>query len=123
MAYLFCYERKLTRNDGTAEEPKIVEYLQGESIRATDADYDIQYAEALKISYNGEITVEDIPESPAEQIAKLKAQLESTDYKIIKCSEAQLVGEELPYDISELHAERQALRDRINELENGGDGA
>lgn len=65
----------------------------------------------------GEITVEDIPDSPEEQIAKLKTQLESTDYKIIKCSEAQLVGEELPYDIVALHAERQALRDRINELE------
>ena len=62
MAYLFCYERKLTRNDGTAETPNIVAYLQGEAIRATDADYDIQYAEAVKYSYNGEITVEDIPD-------------------------------------------------------------
>ena len=51
------------------------------------------------------------------QIAELKAQLSSTDYKIIKCSEAQLVGEELPYDIVALHEERQALRDKINELE------
>ena len=39
------------------------------------------------------------------------------DYKIIKCSEASLVGEEMPYDITALHAERQALRDKINELE------
>ena len=52
-----------------------------------------------------------------DQIASLKAQLSSTDYKIIKCSEAQLLGEELPYDITSLHAERQALRDKINELE------
>ena len=51
------------------------------------------------------------------QIAELKAQLETTDYRIIKCSEAQLVGEELPYDIVALHRERQALRDKINELE------
>lgn len=57
-----------------------------------------------------------------EEIASLKAELESTDYKIIKCSEAQLVGEELPYDIVALHTERQALRDRINELESGGEG-
>ena len=55
--------------------------------------------------------------SVEEQIASLKNQLSSTDYKIIKCSEAQLLGEELPYDISSLHAERQALRDKINELE------
>ena len=53
------------------------------------------------------------------QIAELKAELNSTDYKIIKCSEAQMVGEELPYDIAALHAERQALRDKINELEGG----
>ena len=56
-----------------------------------------------------------------EEIAALKAQLEATDYKIIKCSEAQLVGEELPYDIVALHEERQAIRDRINELEGGAE--
>ena len=52
-----------------------------------------------------------------QQIADLKAQLSATDYKVVKCSEAQLAGEELPYDIAELHAERQVIRDRINELE------
>lgn len=52
-----------------------------------------------------------------EKIAKLKAQLSATDYKIIKCSECQLLGIELPYDIAELHAERQKIRDEINELE------
>lgn len=64
----------------------------------------------------------NVPEKPSAaegEIAELKAQLVSTDYKIIKCSEAQLVGEELPYDIVVLHSERQALRDRINELERG----
>ena len=55
--------------------------------------------------------------SVEEQIAELKAQLSSTDYKIIKCSEAQLVGEEMPYDIAAIHAERQAIRDKINALE------
>ena len=46
-----------------------------------------------------------------------KAELDSTDYKIIKCSEYQLAGLESPYDITELHTERQALRDEINQLE------
>lgn len=62
-----------------------------------------------------------IPEaevSVEEQISDLKAELSSTDYKIVKCSEYQLAGLELPYDISSLHAERQVLRDKINELEN-----
>lgn len=44
-------------------------------------------------------------------IAELKAQLNSTDYKIIKCSECSLAGTELPYDIAALHAQRQAIRD------------
>ena len=61
-----------------------------------------------------------IPErekTTAEKIAELKAQLTATDYKVIKCSECQLVGQELPYDVAELHAERQAIRDQINQLE------
>lgn len=51
------------------------------------------------------------------KIKELKAQLTATDYKIIKCSECQLAGVDLPYDIAALHAERQAIRDKINELE------
>ena len=82
----------------------------------------------------GEVEVEDVngvmtvtkwvpgemPEIPVDnsaEIEQLKAQLASTDYKVVKCSEAQMAGEELPYDIVALHAERQALRDKINELE------
>lgn len=51
------------------------------------------------------------------QINNLKEQLESTDYKIIKCTECSMVGEEMPYDVNELHTERQAIRDEINLLE------
>lgn len=62
------------------------------------------------------------PEKPEdvekqEEINRLKDELAATDYKIIKCSEYNLAGQVLPYDIAELHARRQALRDRINELE------
>lgn len=52
-----------------------------------------------------------------QQISDLKNQLSSTDYKIIKCSECQLVGEPMPYNVIELHTERQFIRDLINELE------
>lgn len=51
------------------------------------------------------------------QISALKQQLSAEDYKIIKCSEAQLVGEPLPYDIQELHNSRNAIREQINSLE------
>lgn len=53
----------------------------------------------------------------AEQINELKVQLNSTDYKIIKSTEYQMAGIEAPYDIATLHAERQELRNKINELE------
>lgn len=53
-----------------------------------------------------------------QEVRTLKKQLEETDYKIIKSSEYQLLGLETPYDLEELHAERQNLRDKINELEN-----
>lgn len=39
------------------------------------------------------------------------------DWKVVKCYEAKLQGNELPYDLNELMAERQAVRDRINELQ------
>ena len=68
--------------------------------------------------YNGEYLLKsEIPFDKDARIAELKAELDGTDYKIIKCSECSLAGEELPYDIVELHAQRQALRDEINELE------
>lgn len=96
-------------------------YLQEEGLFFTDDNKDIQIAEALKVAYDGEYEIVDdgIEPTVEEQITSLKEQLSSTDYKIIKCSEAQLVGEELPYDIAALHAERQSIRDKINELEGG----
>lgn len=52
------------------------------------------------------------------QIKTLKEKLTETDYKIIKCSEYQLIGSPAPYDIAQLHATRQVFRDEINKLEN-----
>ena len=52
-----------------------------------------------------------------QQITALKAQLSATDYKVIKCSECLLLGEEMPYDIAKLREERQTIRDQINALE------
>jgi hypothetical protein len=51
------------------------------------------------------------------EINSLKKQLSAGDYKITKCYEANLLKEALPYNISELHVERQILRDKINEFE------
>lgn len=43
-------------------------------------------------------------------------ELNNSDYKIIKCMEAFLCGEPLPYDINTLHTERERFRDTINKL-------
>ena len=51
------------------------------------------------------------------EIERLKSELQESDYKVIKCAEALTIGTEMPYDVASLHKERQALRDKINELE------
>ena len=49
-----------------------------------------------------------------KEIDNAKQRLENTDYKIIKCMEAFLCGEELPYDIKQLHEQRNNYRNKIN---------
>jgi len=54
------------------------------------------------------------------KITKLKTELFSTDYIIIKAYEAKLTLSDSPYTdeyIAQITTERQALRDKINELE------
>lgn len=51
------------------------------------------------------------------EIERLKSELQESDYKVIKCAEAICLNAELPYNMTELHKERQTLRDKINELE------
>lgn len=50
----------------------------------------------------------------AQQVAELKAELSSTDYKAIKFAEGWISEE----DYAPIKAKRQELRDKINELEN-----
>ena len=51
------------------------------------------------------------------EIERIKSELQESDYKVIKCAEAMCINAELPYNVTALHKERQALRDKINELE------
>ena len=69
-----------------------------------------------------EVIVEEISDKEIacneaiDEIEILKENLSSTDYKVIKCMEAYLCGEEMPYDVNALHEERNSQRNRINEL-------
>lgn len=58
--------------------------------------------------------------SVERKIDGYKKMLTDTDYKVMKCYEASLIGQSLPYSINELHIDRQKLRDKINELEQIG---
>ena len=62
-------------------------------------------------------TAEELMDRRYMEIERLKSELQESDYKVIKCAEAMAVGAEMPYNVASLHKERQALRDKINELE------
>lgn len=74
----------------------------------------------MRICENGiyrDMTPEEMIAEPqkstAEQITELKARLTASDYKAIKYAEGWLSDTEY----APIKAERQALRDKINELE------
>ena len=57
-----------------------------------------------------------------QEIRNLQSELASTvstvgDWKVAKCYEYRLAGLEDPYDINELHAARQVIRRKINDLQ------
>ena len=62
-------------------------------------------------------TAEELMDRRYMEIERLKSELQESDYKVIKCAEAICLNAELPYNMTELHNERQAFRDKINELE------
>jgi hypothetical protein len=47
-----------------------------------------------------------------------QSQLNSTDYKIIKAMEYQMLGLNVGYNLTELYEQRQQLRDAINMIRN-----
>lgn len=68
-----------------------------------------------------EILNVEAEEEKQAKIKELQSELNESDYKIIKCNEYKLAGLELPYNIEELHKQRQALRDEINKLQESED--
>ena len=62
-------------------------------------------------------TAEELMDRRYMEIERLKSELQESDYKVIKCAEAICLNAEMPYNMTALHKERQALRDKINEFE------
>lgn len=103
--YQLCTEA----NHGTEDTPDIQQIFSAVTLGWSDANEKIAQSEA----YNGEVTVEDVPEDIQSQISTLKAQLSSTDYKAIKFAEGWITEEEY----APIKEERQNIRNQINELE------
>lgn len=112
--------KTLYRNDETTLERNEIQLSCDESVYVYPESE--EQAEVTEIT----LTDEEIAEQERlneisiinNQITYLKMELASTDYIIIKMYEASLVGESLEeYNIVEIHAARQALRNQINCLE------
>lgn len=111
------YEIQTDKNNNIVAYYPINNEVRNAFLELEDVDNEKMFYSKL---IDGEIILDE-EKYQADQLRKeinnLKAELSSTDYQIIKCSEYQIQGLKSPYDILNLHASRQALRDRINELE------
>ena len=92
------YQRQIPAESTTLQNGETIvtreAYLQIEKLGFTDGNKEIQIAEALKYSYNGEYTIEDDgePEPPptTEQlVSDLEEQLAQSDETAITLYEAQ----------------------------------
>lgn len=52
-----------------------------------------------------------------EEILETQIKLNESDYKVLKMYEYSMAGKERPYDIMQVHTERQTLRDKVNSLQ------
>jgi hypothetical protein len=93
--------------DDSAPKPAVGEFGAAVAAYVEDAD-------GIRLRWD---IVEHSPEKLTAEIARLESALAATDYQVIKSYEYTLAGNASPYDITALHTERQAIRDRIRELE------
>lgn len=101
-----------------SSEWKPVDDIDESKTISDDENYTIRlvpYDNGNRISFNYEKVVDTTKIQGG--IDAIKAELSETDYQVIKCYEASLVGEELPYDIKALHEDRNEKRAQINALE------
>ena len=80
-------------------------YLQEEGLYFTEENKDVQVAEALKIAYNGDVTVEEVPTTAEEARARRGKLLAASDW-------TQVLDAPIDAETREAYrAYRQALRD------------
>ena len=97
---------------------KPVDQIDNARMDEHEEDY-IVIADAVELEDKITWSYRNVPDirKLQKRIEKLQKEIASTDYRIIKCYEASLVGDPMPYDIQELRSSRQAIRDSINATE------
>ena len=135
ICYRYDQEKKTFQQSEEMLKDPLESELQGKDIWLLPADCTLieppEAKEGFDIVWSGdaweykekEKPKEEEPYVPTEkektqhEIWELKEKLSETDYKILKCSEASLLGQELPYDLDAVVSERDGWRVQINELE------
>lgn len=135
ICYRYDQEKKTFQQSEEMHKDPLESKLQGKDVWLLPADCTLieppEAKEGFDIIFNGESweykeqekKPEDEPYVPTEKektqqkIWELKAKLSETDYKVLKCTEASLRGQELTYDLDSVVSERDGWRAQINELE------
>lgn len=104
----------------TEGEIVIPDHLEVIEINETRSDPDKPYHYKHYYYVDGEVECQYVMSTDLiqKEIDRLKKKLTDSDYMVIKSYEAALIGKSSEYNINEIHAFRQELRDKINELEN-----
>ena len=135
ICYRYNHEKKTFQKSEEMQRDPLETKLQGKDVWLLPADCTLieppEAKDGFDIVWNGDAWEYKEQEKPKEaepyvptekektqqEIWLLKAKLNETDYKILKCSEASLLGQEMPYDLDAVVAERDEWRAQINALE------
>lgn len=135
ICYRYNHEKKTFQMSEEMHKDPLETKLQGKDVWLLPADCTLieppEAKDGFDIVWNGDAWEYKEQEKPKEaepyvptekektqqEIWQLKSKLSETDYKILKCSEASLLGQEMPYDLDAVVAERDEWRAQINALE------
>ena len=73
--------------------------------------------DGVTVQYRTDDEIEADRHSVPMSKQQLVSELEKSDYMIIKAAEYGLAGLDTPYDMEALHADREAIRERIREVD------
>lgn len=102
--------------DGKIVIPSHLEVININNIRS-DPDRPFHYKHYYYVDGEVECRYMLSTDLVEKEIDRLKKELTDSDYIVIKSYEAAMIGKSVEYNMSDIHASRQAIRDKLNELE------